>query len=236
MLKKTELQLANSTYYVQARLQRSVVLSLSWVHHVQRCLQASLRASGCSLLAYCLLPDEMHLVLHSGTQGLASFNLEFSLALQNHRGQADDDTTRIRHWHSLWVDEKRYLKDLVHHVHHLPAQVNCQQNFERYPASSHTAYLRPHEVTWIDTSRLLKQLTQEQKSYVWLMRLPTTPLPELLQGNHQYFLAWVAPEQVAASYTRLLPVLPLGLIMERPNLKSQLRYLKQHLQTVLRAS
>ncbi len=236
MPKKHALHLANSTYYVQIRLQRSAVLSLSWVHHVQRCLRASLRASGCSLYAYCLLPDELHLVLYSGTQGLAAFNLEFSLAIKYPHGPADDDPTSIRHWHSLWVDEKRYLKEVVRHVHHLPVQVNCQQNFERYPASSHSAYLRPHDVPWVDTHRLLNQLAQEQKSYAWLMRLPTAPLPELLQGNHHYFLAWVAPEQVTAPFTRLLPAPPLDMITDRPKSKSPWRHLRQHLQTVLGTS
>ncbi len=198
---------------------------------IESCLQTAIDRGHCSLLAYCILPSSFHLALRTSNRGLGIFSMALQVALQN----SSTPPMRMAHCHSIWVDERLYLKALIHYIHYIPEHIDSRLRYDRYRASSHACYVHSSTFSWIATDRLAQQLKRQGLDYITMMQSPPEHDPALQSGNHQHFLAWVAPDQISASYASLLPG-PDDKMVEDSGLSAQIRRWKHQRQTRKKAS
>ncbi len=218
MKQKSPLMLADSLYYFRGSLDRTTPVDDTSLLSMESCLRSAIDRGHCLLLGYCILPSSFHLALRTSNRGLGVFSMALQVALQNMPITA----LRMSQCQSIWVDESLYLKDLIQYIHYIPEHIDSRLRYDRYRASSHAAYQNPGNFSWIATDRLNQQLKRHGLNYAALMQTPPDHFPELQSGNHQHFLAWVAPELISASYASFLPKPDEGILSDS-GISAQLR-------------
>lgn len=187
----------NSTYYL--RVEGSVAYTIDPLQLREQLtyLATALDRGQCRLLCYCLLPQEMHLIVQTGNSPLSDFFDALGTELRKLRG----GTYFVRRMHQIWIDPMRYLIPLVRQIHRLPETVDSLQRWENYQASSHQAYLHAATQSLVDCSVLLQLLRTASgenvlQGYEAAMAQEFPRILHLEYGNHCRLQALVAEDDI----------------------------------------
>lgn len=182
MARQRRLDVPHGTYYVVQSGSAQQRLFTQPEHFVllEELLASVLRRTGTHALAYCWLPDSIHLALQMGSVPLGRFMQGFtsryarSLHLQlNVRGHLF-----AHRYRSLLIDPECWLLPLIHYVHSLPVLEGLVTNTAVYEYSSHQIYLGITRTSWIHTRAALRSLAgrgEPDHAYRELMAQPPTP-------------------------------------------------------------
>jgi putative transposase len=106
-------------------------------------LPIALASSDAKLLAYCWLPESVHLVIEIGERPMALFMRDLMWRYSRSPWQRVDETRpwfRSRYSATL-IQPETYLETLIRYVHYLPVRTGLSASPDEYPYSSHAAYL-----------------------------------------------------------------------------------------------
>jgi REP-associated tyrosine transposase len=106
-------------------------------------LRITLGAERAKLLAYCWLPDALHLIVEVGHRPAARFMRALMSRYNRNRRDRPAGTlagTRDRN-HATLVRARGYLVPLICQLHYLPVRTGLVLDAGEYPHSSHRAYL-----------------------------------------------------------------------------------------------
>ena len=121
-------------------------------------LPIALASSDARLLAYCWLPESVHLVIEIGERPVALFMRDlmwrYSRSVWQRVGE-DRPWFRERYRATL-VQAETYLEALIHYVHYLPLRAPLSADPTVYPHSSHLAYLGRRSGSPVHTRKLLR--------------------------------------------------------------------------------
>ena len=98
---------------------------------------------GARVLAYCLMPNHVHLALQSGPTPVSRVVHDVHARYAQHFNRRHD---RVGHlfqgrFRSLLVDREEWLLELVRYIHRNPVKARLVSSPEEFPWSSHRAYL-----------------------------------------------------------------------------------------------
>lgn len=118
----------------------------------QNILPSMLRRTGVKLLAYCWMPDAMHLALQVDTAPVGDFMRAFTsqYAQEVHRRTGERGQLFRRPYESTLIDPKDYLRSLVAHLHFLPVRAGMASKPADYPHSSYRAYVGLAPLAYLD--------------------------------------------------------------------------------------
>lgn len=216
MIRKPTLNLPHSTYYL--RLQGAGHQALCYDAQERRdllvFLERALFQSDTRLLAYCILPQELHLVVRTGSSPVQGFLDTLGTEMKAYWQAERKEGLFFRNVHQLWLDADLYLAAIIRHVHRLPEEVDCLQHWERYEGSSHNAYMSASSQSLVDCMPLLTQLGNGRQNtvqaYLEAMESPSRQQLNLEQGNHERFRALVSDDDIAADPRTLGQPAPLS--------------------------
>lgn len=143
MSRQRRAQLAGGTYYVAqvAGGHQQLFRSAQDHRHFETLLRGIAQRNDTQLLAYCALPDSIHLALciqaplSRLVQGLTS-----SYARYLHRQTHEVGHVFRRRYRSILIEPAVWLPELVRYLHHLPVQAHLVETPHTYPYSSAAAY------------------------------------------------------------------------------------------------
>lgn len=123
-------------------------------------LPIALASADVRLLAYCWLPESLHLAVEIGEKPVADFMRALIWRYsRSFRQPVDGDRPWFRErYHATVVQAETYLESLVHYIHYLPVRVGLAAYPDAYPHSSHHAYLGRRCDPPVRTRRLLRLL------------------------------------------------------------------------------
>ncbi|MBN2527691.1 MAG: transposase [Deltaproteobacteria bacterium] len=124
-------------------------------------LAESVQKTDAKILAYCILPKQVHLVVRAGWEPLERLmkpiNTGYACWLNNQDASRDGAVFGGRYKAVLL--EENYIFDLVRYVHNAPVRLNKVQRAADSNWSSHQAYIGEVDTPeWLDTSTLLQQV------------------------------------------------------------------------------
>ncbi len=110
------------------------------------------------VLAYCWMPNHLHLALQVGSIPLSKIvqNLAFRHARRLNRRRGRQGHAFQGRYKALLVDRDRYLLALVRYIHRNPVRAGLATRPEAYRWSSHRAYLGLAELPWLSTGPVLR--------------------------------------------------------------------------------
>jgi REP-associated tyrosine transposase len=112
------------------------------------------------LLAYCLMPNHVHLLIRQGPISLDKFMQGVQQSYTLHFNRSYETTGHVfqGRYKALWCHEERYLATLVRYIHLNPVRAGLVTAPEAYPYSSHRAYLRGRTSQLVDPAPVLRIL------------------------------------------------------------------------------
>lgn len=138
---------------------------------------------GHAIDAYCWMTNHVHLAVQVGTVPLSRIiqNLAFRHACWINKRQGRVGHLFQGRYRAILVDADRYLLALVRYIHLNPVRAGLVRAPERYPWSSHRAYLGRESAAWLRTSFVLgffgRGLAESRRRYAAFMRAPTEETP-----------------------------------------------------------
>jgi len=120
------------------------------------------------LYAWAILPEQIHILLHSGSEGVAPYmrRLLTSYAVTYNRRYNESGALFQERYKSTVVEEKLFFRELVRYIHLLPLRVNAVKNItelNKYPWCGHRAVLGAAEYPWHDRGYVLKWFGKSEK-------------------------------------------------------------------------
>ena len=187
------LDLGNALYYVELKSNghRPLFAERAGFSTFLELLSGLQNETGASTLAYCLLQDSIHLVIHNGEQSLQNscnhlikHYTQYAQQQWKHNGSLFH-----KHPHSLLLEPSRYLLPLVQQLHQRPVEMGLVAEASIYPWSSLQSYLGENPQQWIDT-QAFEQHTglcgrRRQTHLECLSQPPAQPLNLHLGNHHQ---------------------------------------------------
>lgn len=118
------------------------------------------RRDGVGLLAYCLMPNHVHLLVRAGHTPLATFmqSVQQSYTQRHNRLYRKRGHLFEGRYRAILCDDEPYLLTLVRYIHLNPVRAGLVDAPEKYPHSGHQAYLRGHDPYGLDTELVLRLL------------------------------------------------------------------------------
>lgn len=119
-------------------------------------------AAECSIYAWVLMDNHVHLLFRSGKQGISSVMrrlLTWYAQYYNRRHRRTGHLFENR-YKSILCDEDAYLLALVRYIHLNPVRAGIVSSFaelDRYPWSGHRAMIGKAKYLWMDTDYVLAQ-------------------------------------------------------------------------------
>jgi len=112
---------------------------------------------GVSLLAYCLMPNHVHLLVRTGDTPLSKF---MQGVQQSHTLRFNRVYKKVGHlfqgrYHAIVCDSEPYLLTLVRYIHMNPVRAALTATPEEYPYSGHRTYLAGRRTALIDPTLVL---------------------------------------------------------------------------------
>ena len=137
----------------------------------------ALASSDAKLLAYCWLPESVHLVIEIAERPVADFMRDLMWRYSRTAWQrADEDRPWFRErYRATLVQVDPYLEALTRYVHYLPVRAGLAVTPDSYVYSSHPAYLRRRSAPPVRTHKLLGLLGcqhSDRTPYVEAMAVP----------------------------------------------------------------
>lgn len=120
-------------------------------------LPIAMASSGAKLLAYCWLPESMHLVVEIGERPIALFmrDLMWRYSRSPWRRVGEDRPWFRERYHATLIQAETYLEALIRHVHYLPVRARLVATPDSYAYSSHAAYIGGRSGPSVRTRKLL---------------------------------------------------------------------------------
>jgi len=120
-------------------------------------LALTLEATGVKLLAYCWLPDSIHLAITIGRRPLAELMRRVTrYCSQRIRERSHQNITPFPvDFPVTLVDPDVYLVPLIHYIHYVPVLRGFVSTPDDYPYTSHFAYLGDKQRLRVRTQRML---------------------------------------------------------------------------------
>ena len=118
---------------------------------------------GCTLYAYVLMANHLHLLLETGAVPLSRTmqTLQFTYSqYYNHRYNKTGHVFQGR-YQAILCDRDAYLLELVRYLHLNPARIRTPLNPWTYPWSSHQAYLGRPSAVPVSTAPVLAQFHRQ---------------------------------------------------------------------------
>jgi putative transposase len=125
-------------------------------------LHLNLDDSGCSIYAWTLMDNHIHLLVKSDGQGISYLmrkQLTWYAMYFNHKYQRTGHLFENR-YKSIICEEDRYLLALIRYIHLNPIRAGMIKSLEdlnQYPWSGHSAIMGIHNREWMDTRYVLSQ-------------------------------------------------------------------------------
>jgi putative transposase len=165
--RQPRLEFENALYHVIARgLERRPIFrdddDRRW--YLERLTELS-RRSDVQLLAYCLMPNHIHLAVRTGRVPLSRVmsRLQTSYAVYFNKRHGRIGPVFQGRYRALLVDQDSYLLALVRYIHLNPVGARLAKRPEEFPWSSHAAYLKG-PVPWLSSETILETLGSSPSS------------------------------------------------------------------------
>lgn len=120
-------------------------------------LPIALTSSDAKLLAYCCLPESVHLVIEIGERPVSAFmrDLMWRYSRSAWQRAAEDRPWFRERYHATLIQAETYLEPLIRYVHFLPVLTGQTRTPDEYPYSSHPIYLGRRSGPPVRTRKLL---------------------------------------------------------------------------------
>jgi putative transposase len=118
------------------------------------------------IAAFCLMPNHYHLLVQTPDANLSRFmrHVDGVHTQRFNRFHKCDGSLFRGRYKSILVDADTYLLDLVRYIHRNPLRAGLVSRLDRYPWSSHRAYLsRSAKWAWLDNEPVLSMLCPSRK-------------------------------------------------------------------------
>jgi len=119
--------------------------------------------------AYCLMSNHYHILLQTPGGNLSRCMRHINgiyTQRYNSRHHTDGQLFRGR-FKSILVEADSYLLGLVKYIHRNPLQAGIVDKLEKYPWSSHKAYIsKSGQVNWLYKDFIYSMLTKNKKEYI----------------------------------------------------------------------
>lgn len=184
MPQKRRIDLPGGTYYVVRRTHCDwPVFSSDRDYGVlQELMPDALKRSDAQLLAYCWMPDAIHMVLRMNSAGIGNFmrylTSHFAQRVQRRSGRRGQFFRR--RYQSTLLEPQTYLLPVMRYIHHLPVAESLASEPHEYPFSSVTAYLGESRQGWVSTAPVL-ELLDRLPDGATRQQLVTEPPPEIVR-------------------------------------------------------
>ncbi len=118
--------------------------------------------------AYCLMTNHIHLAIQVGEVPLSRImqNVSFRYTRYINRRKKQVGHLFQGRYKALLVDADSYLLELVRYIHNNPVRGRMVTTPEKYPWSSHTAYLGRVGAPWLTTDWILSQFSEIEQSAI----------------------------------------------------------------------
>lgn len=129
-------------------------------------LQEGIEKFGHRVLAFCLMPNHVHLVIQVGEKSLSKImhNISFRYTrFINARKKRTGHLFQGR-YKAILVDADSYLLELVRYVHNNPVRAKITETIDQHRWSSHRVYLGLDIVPWLSTDLVLSQFSKHEKT------------------------------------------------------------------------
>jgi len=204
MTAKQRLDLPHALYYVELKSngQRTLFPDRSLFGEFVQLLSKLQSDTGSKVLGYSLLQGSIHLVLEAGEQGIqfTAQTLEQQYTQIYNDFHARHGSVFHKYTPCVLLEPRQYLAPVIKQIHEFPVQQGLVATPDIYPWSSHNNYTGNHPLTWLYTSRLLNQLSQQRASkirrYELFMRAESHGNLELAQGNHATYRALASTDYI----------------------------------------
>lgn len=168
-------------------------------------LPIALASADAKLLAYCWLPESVHMVIEIAERPVADFMRDLMWRYSRTAWQRADHEDRPwfrQRYQATLVQVETYLESLIHYVHHLPVHAGLAGALGDYPYSSHQAYLGRRCGPPVRTRKLLGAmgcLGSDRASYISAMvKVPSPSLGPLFERGMPDAPGAVGDEQFLA--------------------------------------
>ena len=173
MARKPRVDFPGALYHVIARGNRRAVI----IHdeadansYLERLERYRVR-DGCTLYAYVLMTNHVHLLVETGAYPLARTmqTLQFTFSQYYNRRYNKTGHVFQGRYQAILCDRNAYLLELVRYLHLNPARIRTPLNPWTYPWSSHRAYLGQPSAVQVKTTPVLalfhRQLGPARQAY-----------------------------------------------------------------------
>ncbi len=193
--KKTpqRLDVAGAIYYVDLKSsgQRSLFTDRPSFEFFVDSLIKLHSETGSQTLAYCLLQNQIHLILHSGPEGIIETTRWLTQNFSNFYNEQNNRNGSVfqKQTSCTLIEPSQYLLPAIKQIHYLPVTMGLVAEPSIYPWLSHKHYLENHAVnSWFNNDLLLNiighQRSNRSKRYEHSMRLPPVTELDLSKGNN----------------------------------------------------
>lgn len=162
MPNRRRLHVPGGTYYLFRRTDsRHPIFSNSQEYtRFDELLPIALAAADAKLLAYCWLPEALHLVLEIAERPVAEFmrDLMWRYSRSSWHRIAEDRPWFRERYHATLIQVDTYLPALIRYVHYQPIRAGLTPDVADYPYTSHRAYLGRRHRAPVCTKKLLDLL------------------------------------------------------------------------------
>ena len=136
-------------------------------------LDESCRLFNVKVSAYCLLPNNYHLFLHTPEGNLSRFmrHLNGVYTQRFNRGRKRDGPLFRGRFKSILIQEDAYALQVVKYIHMNPVANKLVETLSQFKWSSHACYLKPDKSPkWLDVGFVLGQLANRRLKAVSFYR------------------------------------------------------------------
>ena len=183
MPRRPRIEIAGGTYYLLQVSSKHQPLFESEhdYSHLESLVANAVQRSRTEVLAFCWLPHELHLAVHSSDLPVSRFMQGFTARYAQflHRRTREIGHLFQQRFQSLLIDPDAWLPALVRYIHHLPVHAGLAPAATHYDHSSVGAYLGTRSIAWLSTKAVLKTLEGRGMNLTTARAyLRAPPLPE----------------------------------------------------------
>lgn len=165
MARKPRIDLAGALSHVIARGNRRAIIfhdDADAAAYLKRLARYCVR-DGCTIYAYVLMANHLHLLLETGAVPLSRTmqTLQFTYSQYYNRRYNKTGHVFQGRYQAILCDRDAYLLELVRYLHLNPARIRTPLNPWTYPWSSHQAYLGRPSAVPVSTAPVLAQFHRQ---------------------------------------------------------------------------
>lgn len=153
------------TYYAMRRSKppHAIFLGPRDYEEFEDFLTIALQVTGMKLLAYCWMPDSIHLALAIGRTPVSELMRRITryCSQRMRKRSAVNITPFSANFPITLVDPEAYLPSLIQYIHYVPVLAGIAATPNDYPYTSHWAYLGMKRETRVDPRALVAVLRNQ---------------------------------------------------------------------------